>query len=102
MSCPERPVVLSSQARVDFTDILSYTRQQWGEEQRDRYEETLTRAVAALGHYPEAGERRPRLFPGCRVRFVERHIVYYRVLQDCVEIVRILHERTDPSRHLHR
>ncbi|MBA2598677.1 MAG: type II toxin-antitoxin system RelE/ParE family toxin [Chloroflexia bacterium] len=41
-----------------------------------------------------------RLFPGCRVRPVEHHILYYRIGADEIEVVRILHERTDPTRYL--
>ena len=41
----------------------------------------------------------PQLFPGCRVRPVERHVLYYRILGDVIEVVRILHERVDPTEH---
>lgn len=78
MSAPRKPVVLSPDARADFTDILLYTWQQWGEGQRDRYEASLKRAITALAEYPDAGVRWPRLFP-----------------------VAVFVPRTDPTRHLH-
>jgi len=53
-----------------------------------------------LRDYPDMGVRRDDLFPSYRARLVERHIVYYRVGRDAVEIVRILHERMDASMHL--
>jgi toxin ParE1/3/4 len=101
MSSPSRTVILSPDARADFTDILLYTWQQWGEDQRDRYEAILTQAIAALAEFPEAGALRPLLFPGCRVRVVELHILYYRIRNDKIEVVRILHGRADPRRVLH-
>jgi plasmid stabilization system protein ParE len=55
MSARKHTVTFSPAAQVDFTDILLYTRQLWGEEQRDRYEATLTQAIAALADYPESG-----------------------------------------------
>lgn len=100
MSFPERTVILSPKARIDFTDILLYTLQEWGEAQRNRYEAALLSAFATLAQYPEAGERHPRLFPECRIRRVERHILYYRVMGIIVEVMRILHDRIDPTRHL--
>jgi toxin ParE1/3/4 len=100
MSSRSRTVIFSPDARDDFTAILLYTRQQWGEAQRDLYQASLERAIAALADYPEAGEQRPRLFPGCRARRAERHVIYYRIAGDLIEVVRILHERTDPVRHL--
>jgi toxin ParE1/3/4 len=102
MSSRKRPVVLSPAARIDFTEILLYTQEQWGEEQRDRYAAILERAIAGIADYPETGVHAPRLFIGCRVRRVERHVLYYRILDETIEVVRILHQRTDPIRHLRR
>lgn len=73
MSSPERTVFLSPNARADFSDILLYTLQQWGEDQRDRYEALLTRAIAGLADFPDTGPRRPRLIAGCRVRALLRN-----------------------------
>ncbi len=99
MSAHKTSVVLTPEAEADINDILLYTWQQWGEEQRDRYDAGLDRAINALADFAEMGVRMPRLFSGCRARPVERHVLYYRIMGDTIEVVRILHERTDPSRH---
>ena len=99
MSAPSKEVVLSPRAEADVNNILLYTWQRWGEAQRDRYEATLDRAIAALAEYPEAGVRCSRFFPACRSRRVGSHVVYYRDLDDVIEVVRILHGRADPTRH---
>ena len=93
MSSRKRALVLSPDARIDFTDILLYTWQQWGEEQRDRYEAMLEQALSRVADYPDIGEHRPGLFPGCHAHVVGRHVLYYRITDEAVEIVRILHER---------
>ena len=100
MSSPKRTVILSPTAQADFTDILLTTWQQWREAQSNRYEAALSEAIVSLAEFPEAGAHRPRLFLGCRVRPVERHVVYYRINDDTIEVIRILHERADPTRHL--
>ena len=98
MSDRKHTVILSPVAQVDFTDILLYTRQLWGEEQRDRYEAILTQAISSLSEYPESGMRCSQLFPGCRAYPAQRHVIYYRIGHNEIEIVRILHERSDPTR----
>jgi toxin ParE1/3/4 len=95
-----RTVVLSPDARADVSDILLYTREHWGKSQHDRYATVLERTIANVTDFPEAGGRCYRLFPGCRIRRVERHVLYYRITNGSIEIVHILHERTDPTRHL--
>lgn len=98
MSARKKAIVVSTDAEADINSILLYTWQQWGEEQRDRYEATLDRAITNLADFAEAGVRVPRIFPGCRIRPVGRHILYYRIMGDVIEVVRILHERSDPAR----
>jgi toxin ParE1/3/4 len=83
---------------VDFIDILLYTERQWGEDQQNRYEALLTQAINRLGDFPETGAARSELFPGCRVWHVERHVLYYKIGIDTIEVVRILHQRIDPRR----
>ena len=100
MSARRRAVVLTSEAEADINDILLFTWQQWGEDQRDRYDAALDQGITTLADFPEMGARMPWIFPGCRVRPVERHVLYYRILGDVIEVVRILHERADPSRHV--
>jgi toxin ParE1/3/4 len=102
MSFPKRTAVLSVAAQADLSDILLYTEQQWGPAQRKRYGSTLQRAITTLASYPEVGTSWPRLFPDCRMRQVGHHILFYRVSGEIVEVVRILHERSDPTRHFRK
>jgi plasmid stabilization system protein ParE len=58
----------------------------------------LTQAIFALADYPESGTRCPQLFQGCRAHPSQRHVIYYRIGRNEIEIVRILHKRSDPTR----
>jgi len=46
------------------------------------------------------GIERSDLLPGARSLPIESHTLFYRVTTDTVEIIRVLHGRQDPQRHL--
>lgn len=102
MSAHRRPVVISPEAQADYDDILLYGATTWGDAQATRYQTTLDLAMEEVGNFPEIGQQCHDLYAGCRRLPVERHVVFYRIETDAVEIVRILHERIDATRHLPR
>jgi toxin ParE1/3/4 len=93
-------VEISPDAREDFTQIQLYTAERWGNAQALRYEAALERAIMNLGAFPEIGVRRDHLAVGYRSQRFEHHVIFYRIMGDVIEIVRILHERVDPILHL--
>src|SRR5258708_6526252 len=108
---------LARRAEVDISHILSTSDENWGIAGRRRYAALLTHAIRRVAAQPEGGATRARdeLAPGMRsfhVRQVRQadpgthvrrpvHVLYYRVIRPgLIEIVRVLHERMEPSRHL--
>ena len=55
---------------------------------------------AALLDNPKLGKARGDLGAGYRTVLVGSHVVFYRLAADDVRIVRVLHQRMDPVRHL--
>ena len=98
MSCPKRRIELSQQAKEDFRDILSYTLATWGESQLAKYRASINEALHVILHNPSAG--RPSVKPTLKVLAVEHHRIFYRIIDDTIYVVRILHERMDTARHL--
>src|ERR1700682_347095 len=108
---------LSVLARADLAQILATSAERWGIEGRRRYAAVLAagmRQVAAEPHGPTTRDR-AELSRGIRsfhLRNVHAggaeaqvkgpvHILYFRVVRPgLVEVVRVLHERMEPSRHL--
>jgi toxin ParE1/3/4 len=108
---------LARRAQADISRILATSGESWGIEARRRYAGLLTHAIREVAAEPEARSTRQRaeLAPGMRsfhVRHAQQadpgirvrrpvHVLYYRVIRPgLVEIVRVLHERMEPSRHL--
>lgn len=52
MSPPNYPLFLSPQAEDDFTDILQYTLETWGETQTFDYRSLLYKALWTIQQYP--------------------------------------------------
>lgn len=91
---------LTPAAREDLRSIWRYTRQQWGTEQARRYTAALTSAFQALALAPMSAPTCDHIRAGYRRWRVERHTVYFKTAPYGVAIVRVLHERMDPARHL--
>ena len=88
---------------------MLWTTERFGARQAGVYRDTLLDALAALAGGPDVPGSRSRedLLPGLRSLHVarrrrrERHFILYRAAgDDTIEVIRILHESMDVSRHL--
>jgi toxin ParE1/3/4 len=91
---------ISPEALDDIRDLLQYSLQTWGIQQRDRYRSVIYGALQQLAKYPAIGEARDDLGPGYRCRLVEHHVVYYRIEPNSIRVLRVLHVRRDAPREL--
>ena len=89
-------------AEKDVEAIADYTMRAWGAEQCDFYLNVLQEVCERImpGHLKLA--RPVPDYPGLLSWRVEHHVVYLRRVGDGIEMVRILHERQLPARHLKR
>ena len=108
---------LSRPAQSDLAQVLARSEERWGQAARRRYAKLLVAAMTRIAGEPEGPATRDRsdLLPGMRSLHLRNtlrerrassvkqpvHVIYYRARQPGeVEIVRVLHERMEPSRHL--
>ena len=108
---------LSRPAQADLAEILATSAERWGIEGRRRYAALLATAMRKVAANPEGPATRDRaeLLPGLRSFHTRHarnddpetqvrkpvHVIYYRVVQaGMIEIVRVLHDRMEPSQHL--
>ena len=94
------PLVISPAARDDLAEIGRFGKQAWGKMQSSAYLDRLKEQLWTLTEFPLVGVERDDLLPELRSLPVASHLVFYRLTQGCVEIVRVLHGRQDPHRHL--
>lgn len=87
-------------AERDLESIWTYTRQQWGAEQANRYIDTLIATFAELAQSPKTAPACDHIRPGYRRRSIDRHMIYFRITAYGIAVVRILHDRMDAPHHL--
>jgi toxin ParE1/3/4 len=97
---PRHQLVLAPAAKNDLGDIYQYGLQHWGQTQAQKYLSMIKEQLWALAQQPRLGTERSDLLPGTHSLPIESHTLFYRVSASRVEIIRILHGRQDPKRHL--
>jgi toxin ParE1/3/4 len=93
-------LVIAPAAKNDLKDIYQYGMRQWGQAQSESYLSTIKNQFWLLTQQPLMGTERPDLLPDTRSLPIESHTLFYRVTANRVEIIRVLHGRQDPQRHL--
>lgn len=108
---------LSRLAEADLARILETSGERWGREGRRRYAALLATAMRGIAAEPlgPTTRERPDLLPGIRSFHLRHaragnpdekvrqpvHVLYYRaVAPGLIEIVRVLHDRMEPSRQV--
>lgn len=91
---------LSSRARFDLREIWTFTAEKWGRRKADDYlgEVRATIEILAVDH--RMGLQFDSTDLTLRRALVESHAIFYRVSNDKVLILRILHQAMDAVSHL--
>jgi len=97
---PAHQLVIALAAKNDLKDIHQYGLRQWGQAQSDSYLTAIKDQFWLLTRQPLMGIERSELLPDTRSLPVQSHTLFYRVTTNQVEIIRVLHGRQDPQRHL--
>jgi toxin ParE1/3/4 len=92
--------VLSPRAQTDLEEIWDYTVARWGLDQAETYTRQLWECIKAVAARPSIGRECADLRPGYYKLPSGSHVLFYRLITDGIDIVRILHERMDYDRHI--
>ena len=93
-------IKLTPATDLDLLEIWLYTDERWGPEQADTYVRAIDTRMTYLANHPKHGRRRKEL-PGAPVSYHEgRHVIFYRRMKTGIEVLRILYDSMDFSRHV--
>ena len=91
---------LTPAAQRDLSRIWDYTEEQWGVRQAEAYIEDIRAAVERLAADPDRGRACDDVRGGYRRYPAGSHVVFYVVTDSGVDVIRILHQRMEPTRHI--
>lgn len=91
---------LTKAAQRDLVKIAHYTLEKWGDEQRVRYLKQLDARFHWIARHSTLGLASDAIQPGYWRCHEGRHVIFYKIASRGVDIVRALHGRMLPKRHL--
>jgi len=86
---------LSPKAINDLEEVYEYTLSNWGTKQAEKYQDELFEQMTRIAHDSQIGST--YLFSkGNYQKFkINKHLIFYRIENEDLVVVRILHERMD-------
>ena len=87
--------VISKKAISDLEEIWLYTVDKWSIEQADRYYNLIFDEIDFICKNPKTAMQMDDIRKNYRAAKVNSHLIFFKVENDIVRIVRILHERMD-------
>lgn len=84
-------IELSPLARADLAEIDECSADQYGQDVADAYLRGFNEAFALLARHPFSGPPRTDLGDGIRCLVHRKHRIFYRLEQNGITIVRIIH-----------
>jgi len=95
-----KQITKTQHAENDLIEIWFYSYNEWGESTADYYLDQLNTGICRLLEHPELGMDCHYVREGYRRYPINKHLVFYKVKNTEIEIVRVLHESMDIDSHL--
>lgn len=91
---------LTPAAQRDLSSIWDYTDERWDAGQAEKYVGEIRAATERIAEDPARGRSCDDVREGYRRYSIGSHLLFYVVRADGVDVIRILHQRMDPTRHV--
>ena len=91
---------LTPAAQRDLSSIWDFTHERWGDRQAETYVTELRAAIERVADDPGRGRPCDEIREGYRRYSIGSHLLFYVESAEGVDVIRILHQRMDPTRHL--
>ncbi|MCP3701795.1 MAG: type II toxin-antitoxin system RelE/ParE family toxin [Alteromonas sp.] len=93
-------VIRRPRAKLDIKGIWRYSKKKWGEAQANSYTLSIGEMISSLAENPYKGTAIDHVYENYRQQLIGKHLIIYRVGDTTLEIVRVLKQDMDISRHL--
>jgi toxin ParE1/3/4 len=93
-------IELTLDAEQDLIDIFLHGIAHFGPAQAERYAKMLNAKIEMAAEHPDFGADYGFVVEGVRRYESVSHAIYYRPVPSGIRVLRILHGRMDPARHL--
>ncbi len=90
---------LSTRAKRDLRKAKAESLKIWGVEQTNIYLANIESRLMWLAENPQLGKHRDEVREGLRSFSEGRHVIFYRIGTDTIEVVGVPHQRQELSRH---
>ena len=91
--------VLSARAKRDLRAAKAESLKRWNAEQTNLYLASIESRLMWLAANPQLGKHRDEVREGLRSFTEGRHVIFYRIGTDTIEIVGVPHQRQELNRH---
>lgn len=88
-------LILSPKAKSDLNNIWDYSLDTWGEEKAETYLRQIWAKLNECAENPELSASAAIVRKDYRKMVVASHVVYFKEIEDGIDVVRILHQRMD-------
>ncbi len=89
------PFVISKKAVSDLEEIWLYTVEKWSIQQADRYYNLIFDEINYICKNSSSGKSKDHIRKGYQASKVKSHLIFYKVSNNTIEVIRILYERMD-------
>ena len=89
---------LTQAAEQQLEDIWFYTLSEWSEVQASQYVSMIEQGIMQLLDNPYIGIARPEIRKDLRSLQTQKHLIFYRVGTEYIDIIGILHSRMDTGK----
>jgi len=91
---------VSAKANNDLFDIGLYTQNKFGIRQRNKYLVSIADKFQTLANKPELGRERLNIRNGYYSVLIQKHIIFYKLYNYGIRIIRVLHQSMEFDKHL--
>lgn len=91
---------LTPAAQQDLSAIWDYTTEQWDSQQAEIYMNEIRAVIERIAEAPARGRRCDYIREGYRRYSIGSHLLFYVERSESIDVIRVLHQRMDVTRHL--